>query len=192
MSRVTSVVLLISTLSACTVPRTALVLGAATTIAGGAMIASIEPAKPRSCEGATVICPPDIGGSVQSAVNGLGYLLGGIIVVTGVSVMLSGAIGLAQERARDRPAPPPAPLAGTHAIGTGLPAPASRSAGTTAAAIPSTDARAVLLLQAQAAARIGRCDIAVHAAQELETLDPAMYAALIDDHLERCMAGSRR
>jgi len=195
MLRLASVALLISTLPACTLPRTALVLGAATTIAGGAMIASIEPVKPHSCEGATVFCAPDIGGSLQSASNGLGYLLGGIIVATGVSVMLSGAVGLAQEHARERPAPPPiAPCAATRTIGMGLlPVPACSSAATTAAAVPPTDPRAMLLIQAPTAARIGWCDVAVHAAEQLEKLDAAMYAALIenDDRVKHCVAWKR-
>jgi hypothetical protein len=196
MLRLASVALLIATLSACTFPRTALVLGGATTIVGGAMIASIEPVKPQSCQGATVFCPPDIGGTFQSASNGLGYLLGGIVVATGVSLMLSGAVGLAQEYAREQPAPPPlAPLAATHTLGMGLlPVPTSSSTATTAVAVPASDPRAVLMIRARAATRIGRCDVAVHAAEQLEKLDAAMYAELIenDERVEHCVARSRR
>jgi hypothetical protein len=195
MLRLASVALLIVSVSACTVPRTALVLGAATTIAGGAMIASIEPVKPRSCEGATVFCPPDIGGALQAAANGIGYLLGGIIIVAGASVMLSGAIGLAQERAREQPAPPIAPLAAAQPIRTGSPpVPPYSAAAIPVAAVLATDSRAVLQMRARAAARIGRCDLAVRAARQLEGLDAAMYADLIenDERVEYCLAWSRR
>lgn len=194
MFRLVCVALVISTLSACTMPRTALVLGAATTIAGGAMIASIKPVEQHSCQGATVYCPPDIGGFLQTEANAVGYLLGGIVVATGLGVMLSGAVGLAQEQAREVPAPPPlAPIAATHTIGMGmLPAPAAGSDA--AAAPPGPRPGSVFRIRAQTAARTGRCDLAVDAATQLERLDPAMYADLIerDDPVDRCMTWSRR
>src|SRR5690348_10644542 len=101
MARLACAALVISTLSACTMPRTALVVGAATTIAGGAMMASIKPAQKTTCEGATVICPPDINYTLQSTANGFGYLISGTILATGLAVLLSGAVGLAQEHANE-------------------------------------------------------------------------------------------
>jgi hypothetical protein len=195
MLRLASVVLVISTLSACTVPRTALVLGAATTIAGGAMIASIKPVEHHSCEGATILCAPDIGGSLQAGANGVGYLLGGIVVAVGVGVLLSGAVGLAQEHAPEAPPPPLPPLAATHTVGMGmLPAPAPSSAAATSATRQVPDPGKVLRVRAQTAARGGRCDLAVDAARQLEKLDPTLYADLIerDDPVDRCLTWSRR
>jgi hypothetical protein len=182
MSRLASVALLISVLSGCG-PRTKLALGGAATIAGGVLIASVEPVEYHSCGSATRRCFANFGAGFQELSNGITYLIGGIIIAAGAGIMLSGARGLSHENARKRfalLAPSP------------LPAPASDQAATTAAAVPS-DPRAVLLFRARSAARIGRCDVTADAAKQLEELDAAMYAELSnsDERVAHCVAWSR-
>jgi len=90
MLRLVCIALVISAVSACTFPRTALVVGGATTIAGAAMIASIKPAQRTSCEGATILCPPDINYTLQSTANGFGYLVSGMVLATRKDTQVAG------------------------------------------------------------------------------------------------------
>jgi hypothetical protein len=173
----TSVACVIALACGCTLPRTALIAGAATTIAGAAIIVG---ASNSQCRAATADC--DLYNLLNAPGVVLATALGSALAAAGGGLMIGGLIGLAEERrdaARAAPIGPPGAFASgpPSAISPGPP-------GATAPGAP--DPRAV---QLTLEARAGHCASAQAIARVLAAQDPDLVAAQIqrDADVARCL-----
>jgi hypothetical protein len=78
------------------------------------MIVGIQVPESQRCE-SLYGCPPDIGGLITVPVVAMYHLLGGVLVVAGLSMLGAGMYGLSQERAQSSAAQPPVTMPPTMA-----------------------------------------------------------------------------
>jgi hypothetical protein len=165
--RLLATVLAIATVSACSYPRTGIVAGAATMIAGGVILAKAQP-------------DPDENNPFAIWGTLIGDTVGVSVMAAGLGVIVGGLVGLALEK----PESSPVPSAPEPALQPTL-QPAASDDGP-----PTVRPAAELAVQLRIAARAGHCETATHIAHELVRIDSAMAVALVksDHDVARCLA----
>jgi hypothetical protein len=171
--RLVPAALVVTLLASCTIPRTGIVAGTATMLAGGMIISSSQVDPP----GKSDLYRYDVLGEM------IGDLVGGMLVTAGAGILLGSLVGLAQEK------PEPTERLAVAVAPAVEPVPAAPRVATPEEIALSGRLQNQLALQARVAARAGRCEAVAVIASKLSGVDHAMYRDLIanDDHVARCV-----
>jgi len=175
--RFAALALAFATLTGCALPRTAIVTGAVTAIAGGVLLSEA-----RSVPKADPLNPASIpAAAIGGTISYTAALVGTVVLLVGTGLMTSGAIGLGMESA-EAPAPlgpvaqePVPAIVAPVADGE----PAALTPPGSATAVLATR-RAQLTAQLWVESRAGHCGTATAVAQRLAVIDRAYLIALID------------
>ena len=168
--RLLAATLAFTTLTACAIPRTAIVAGAVTAVAGGVLLSDSRSSPQRD--------PYNIPAKlIDGAVSYTQVLAGTMALLVGAGLMTSGAVGLGMESQ-----PALAPLGPLAEAPTMIETTAERETfappGSATAALAAR--RQQLTTQIWIESRAGHCGTATAAAQRLGLLDRAKLIALID------------
>jgi hypothetical protein len=174
--RLVAAALAFTTLTACAIPRTAIVTGAVTAVAGGMLLSDSQSSPQRD----PYNTPAKL---VDGAVSATQALLGTMVLLVGAGLITSGAVGLGMERE-----PALAPLAQVPAIDAPI-RPTTLDPAGSATAVLSARAEQ-LASQISIESRAGHCGTATAAARRLAVLDRSRLIALIDRNpaISSCVA----
>jgi len=173
--RLVAVTLALSSLSACAIPRTAIVAGAATAIVGGVLIAGAN----HKASPDPINIPANV---ILATADVASEALGAALIALGTGTLVSGVIGLGIE---DR-TPAPTPIAREPEAPPVRLVEAPPGSATAVLHARSDELAIQLRVESQA----GHCAAAAVIARRLGTLDPPRVTALIDrdDIVARCLA----